>query len=561
MPNIRDYSAPQGIGLSPSETGVEAIAGAARRTGQFYNQGAESLNEVAGLKNDEGRRVATTVTDGLEVAKDYEDHREISAGTAAGTALMAQKLTDWNALIKKADPNDPSTAQKFLTENLEPALQQFQSGFNTEASQKYAEQFSDQLRRDMFHKTAADMSSMAGIAAVQNAHSIQNNLATAVAADPSSLDSALKMADHSVISLVDSSPTIDPETGAKVKGQVLQEMKENIVKSAVTGMITKNPDTDLSVIEQRYGEFLKPGEVQQFQKAAQAQAKVNAYYDKQNALVAKQEADLKVHKDATTTLTNNMTTDPVTGKLIIKPQFFKDALNIARANPDAPSAAATARTMIDFGESQQNKEGKVTSDPQVKQDLTDRMFDPDHPTTRVDLMKASAAGKLSDHDFTTMERLTTELESAPLKGPVWQSTAAAVKDSLIVSVPGVPGKDNVGLQNYSTFMQTFVPQYLAKSRAGTLPPNALDTKDPTSMISQAMAPFRRSASDRMSDYVSQAGGIAAAPTERPAASRMVGDVPVPKALGGIADLQFNKSTMQWRDRASGKIYDRTGAPI
>jgi hypothetical protein len=202
----------------------------------------------------------------------------------------------------------------------------------------------------------------------------------------------------------------------------------------------------------------------------------------------------------------------------------------------------------------------VASDPATTADLTTRMFDPSRPTTVLDIIKAETDGKLSHTDAVNMRENVERLESGPLKGPVWQATAAAVKDSLIVNVPGMPGKDNVGVQNYSTFMQSFIPQYLAKSRAGTLQPNALDTKDPSSMISQAMAPFRRSASDRMADYVSQSGGIGGAPT-KPAETRMIGDVPVPKALNGIASLQFNKSKQLWRDQTTGKIYDRTGAPM
>jgi hypothetical protein len=112
--------------------------------------------------------------------------------------------------------------------------------------------------------------------------------------------------------------------------------------------------------------------------------------------------------------------------------------------PDAPQGLA--RTLIDWGESQQNKEAKIVDDPGDQAGLTDRLFDPTNPTTRQDLMKAQVAGKLSDHSFQSMERLVTELEKAPLKGPVWQATAAAVKDSLIVSVPGIPGKDTKGTQ-------------------------------------------------------------------------------------------------------------------
>jgi hypothetical protein len=175
---------------------------------------------------------------------------------------------------------------------------------------------------------------------------------------------------------------------------------------------------------------------------------------------------------------------------------------------------------------------------------------------QVDSLKTGRG--LSDHSFQTMERLVTELEQSPLKGPIWQSTIAAAKDSLIVSVPGLIGKDNKGVENYSSFMQSFVPQYLAKQRAGTLEPNALDLKDPNSMISKAMAPFKRTQADRMADYVNGAGGVGSPSTEKP---RTVGGVAVPAALGGVAALQYNPTTKQWRDSTSGTVYDSAGQPV
>lgn len=560
MPNIRENSAPSGLGLNPTETGVEATAGAARRVGGFYNQVSDAYNTVAGLKNDEGNRISGAVKDVGQVAVDYMDHKEISAGAAHGAELVAQVNDAWNQKLKDPnfDPNDTTAAAKFREETLAPALEQFQSGFNTEKSQAWAEHFVDQYRQHMFEKTSADMSTMAGIAVKANYEKTVNALSSAVASDPSSLDFALKSVDHSLGGMVDSSPNLDATTAASVKTEVSLKAKESIVKAAVSGMITANPNVDLDAIQKKYPDFINGAEMKQFQKAAQVQAKTNALVEKQTQVAQRQLDEQKVHAGATKVLTDNVTFDPQTGKPIIDPKFFNQALDIARKNPDAPNAASTVQTMFNWGEGQQNKGAKPEDDPVVKSDLMTRMFSADKPTTVLDLMKARAEGKISDHSFEAMHGLVQELEQTPLKGPVWHDTIEAAKSELVLSNVGLPGKDITGEGNYAKWAQTFIPQYLAKSRDGTLPPNALDVKDPTSMISQSMAPFKRSVQQRAQDYLSVLSGgegSAAAPP------RNVGDVPVPAALGGVASLQYNAAKKLWRDQTTGTVYDSAGKPV
>jgi hypothetical protein len=556
MANIREDNAPAGLGLQPTEMGADARLQVARRGGAFYNQAAEAL---AGT----GQRIGSTITDVGKVADDYVTHRDISQGAKDGTGIVANANTQWNEIAKKSDPNDPATAQKFLTETLEPALDKFKEGFTTERSRQWAEQFTDQYRKHMFEKTASDMSTLAGIAVQQNVHQTVNQLSSAAASDPSSLDFALKTIDHSIGGMVSSSPNLDAETGAKVNAQLTQQAKEAVVKAAVSGMIQKNPNVDLDAIQKKYPEYINGAEIKMFQKAAQTQAKVDTLQNKQLETYTRQTNERAAEHAANQNLSKNVTIDPQTSRPVIKPDFFSDALEIAKM-PDAP--AGTARALIDWGEHQQNaKAENVIDDPIIKKDLTDRLFDSDKPTTRIDLMKAQVKGQLSNNSFQAMERLVTELETSPLKGPVWDSTATAVKDALIVNVPGLPGKDSVGTANYATFMQTFIPQYLAKERAGNLPPNALDVKDPNSMISQAMAPFKRTQGQRMQDYVGAAGGIGAKPEPAVQPSnqqtRMVGDVPVPIALNGVASLQFNKAKNLWRDQTSGTVYDAKGHEV
>jgi hypothetical protein len=255
--------------------------------------------------------------------------------------------------------------------------------------------------------------------------------------------------------------------------------------------------------------------------------------------------------------------DPATNRPSIKPDYFKRSLEIAKM-PNAPDGLA--RTLIDWGEHQQNlKDTAIRSDPVVKQDFTERMFSSDHPVTEIDLMRAQINGKLSKDDFASMSHMVKTLEESPMKGPIWKDTMDAVKSELVLNIPGLQGKDIVGIGNYAKFAQAFIPQYQAAVRAGTLPPNALDVKDPESMISKAMAPFKRSQADRLRDYTTAAGGInfgGDVPEPKPAGGgRMVSGVPVPPALGGVAALQYNPSKQLWRDTASGKVYDRAGKEV
>jgi hypothetical protein len=502
MPNIREVNAGN-IGLQPTEIGVEATAGAARRIGAFYNQAGNALAET-------GQRAGGAIRDAGDAAVKFEDHREISAGIKNGTDLMANLTNMWNQTIKAPglDPNDPSVAAKFKAETLEPALQQFQSGFNTEASQTWAQHFVGQYRQHMSEKTSADMSKLAGDAVQTNITQTINRLGSMARSDPSSLDFAMKTIDESIGAIVASSPTLSPTDAAKARTEVSQKAKEGIVKSAVMGMIEKNPGIDLGAIEKKYSDYINGPELAMFAKAAKTQARSDFLQQKQIEAYQRQQGEQAVHVASNKNFSDNVTIDPSTNRPIIKPEFFTQALDIAKKYPDAPNSGTVAKTLLDWGEHQQNlKDSAIRSDPTVKQDFVDRMFTTDNPTSEIELMRAQVKGQLSKDDFTSMHQMVKTLQESPLKGPVWKDTMDAVKSDLIVSVPGIPGKDTVGTNNYAKFAQSFIPQYLVASRAGTLQPNALDIKDPESMISKAMAPFRRTQSQRMSDYISAAGGL------------------------------------------------------
>lgn len=496
MPQIAQYEAPA-LGLRPSETGVQATAAAARRLQGDYSEAAAAIEST-------GKRFGSDIALAGDVAVKYIDHQQISHGANALAGLTAKKTQEWNDTAKNADPNDPTVAKKFLEENLEPELEKFKTGFLTENSQKWAEAHVEQLRTHMYAKTSADMATMAGEAAKINHRQTVNGLASTAYNDPSSLDFALKTLESAAGAVIDSSPNLTGTAAARIKIDLLQSGKEAIIKAAVAGMIEQNPYVNLDDIQKKYGEYITGQEMKTFAKAAQQHAKAALLTEKQTEVYQRQLNKRAIDAEQTAIIGRNVTFDPGTNRATINPNFFREALDLAK-RPDATPQDIT--TLLNWGQHQQGLKDGIKSNPGVKQDLVDRMFDTDNPTTELDLMRAQMKEDLSKDDFATLHHTVKLLEESPLKGPIWKDTMDAVKANLIVAIPGLPGKDTRGVGNYAKFAQLFIPQYLAAVRAGNVPANALDVNDPKSMISQAMAPFTRTQAERLRDYVAIARGL------------------------------------------------------
>jgi hypothetical protein len=95
-------------------------------------------------------------------------------------------------------------------------------------------------------------------------------------------------------------------------------------------------------------------------------------------------------------------------------------------------------------------------------------------------------------------------------------------------------------------------------------------RNPNSLISKSLEQFRPTPTELLRAHIlKNMQGAAGANMEIPGApapapnqiTRMVGDVPVPRALNGIAALQFNKAKGLWRDQTTGKVYDTKGAEV
>lgn len=272
MANIRQYDAPADLGLTPTDRGSSSAANAASRIGGLYGQVAQTEDQVAASQQDTGNRIGSSVKDAGQVAVDYEDHKEISHGAPTFATALAGLDNEWNAKLKDPnfDPNNSSIAGQFLQERVEPSLDKLRDAFTTEKGQAYAEAQIDAIRNHFVTKTTADVATMAGVATKANIDTLTNKLSNAALTDPSSLKTSLALVEHSIGSMVDSSPTLDAVTAARVKSEVLQASQRSIAMSAAIGMIAKNPDAGLAQFSSpEYSKYISGADL----KALENQAK------------------------------------------------------------------------------------------------------------------------------------------------------------------------------------------------------------------------------------------------------------------------------------------------
>jgi len=528
VPNIPEFDAGS-LALRPSETGVEARSGTARRIGMFFNQkaGAEETlaretERMAGQTQQLGREtsqlgaekgaamasIGRAIGSGVEAAGDaavkYLDHEQISKGSADFTKLMMDKTQQWNDTVKNADPNDTTVGPKFLA-SLNQDLEDFKTngGFVTENGQKWAEAHVDALRQHMAEKTQGDMASLAGEAVIVNHQKTINQLSATVHGDPASIDFALAALKSSSEGVIATSPNMTGTEAGKVRMELQQKGAEAIVKSAAIGYIEKTGKMPAWATDPKYASYVNGPELQMLEKAAKVQAKSDMLADKQAKLLQRQTDDLQVHAAATKTLSDNVTINPQTNEPIINPKFFKDALDIARKNPDAPSAAATARTMLDWGESQQNKERKVATDAATVADIDARMFSTDNPITKMDILRAEATGKLTRSDGEIRAKIIDQRDKMP-SDPQFKLAMDGAKQLI---EGRTAGEKQLQSGKYAAFMQQFLGDYQRLKAEGTLPPNALSLRDPNSLLNKSMEAYK----SPMAQAISGNGGISATP--------------------------------------------------
>lgn len=538
MPQIRQYSAPEGLTLHPTETGITATAAAARRVQGAFNEAAASKKEIAADIEATGRRFGSAVQSVGDVAIKAIEHQEISHGAAGFASLAQSKTQEWNDIVKTADPNDPTLARKFVEENLEPDLEKFRSSFLTEGGQRWVESHVDQLRQHMFRTTSADMSRLAGDAVVVNQHRTINALSNTVRADPSSMDFSLQTLESATNGVIGSSPNISPTDASRVRMQVLQKGKEDIIKSAALGYIEKTGTVPPWTTDEKYAPYINGAELKQLAQAARYYQRLGESENRaarvQRDYEAKVDFNGKINKLEVDTMPQNVGDEPTL------PKDYWQRLRALGTHPGAAFEPGRLKTMVTNGEAITSRLNKPEPLARVSHDTTVdllkriRASDDSRLTDNGPIYDAYQNGELTNADFNFLTREFVNMRSpdglrlAQRKDEFLKS----VTPSIDKSNPLMGKIDQDGKSNVYRLMVDVERKMEEYRKAGKNPYDLLDPSKPEFMGKpEALEPYRKPLAESMRDTARRLSGGSARPQRQP---RKAGETPEQylKRIGG-----------------------------
>lgn len=534
MPKITVYEAPDNIGIRPNETGTAARLSAARVASSNYA-------EAAAAETAEGRFIGSGIEAAGQAVVKYLDHQQISQGSAAYASIINAKQKQWDEIVKRADPNDPTVAARFIEENLKPDLDKFKTGFLTENGQRWAESHANQFLTHMQKSTSADMSTMAGQAIAINMRQTVNQLSNAVRSDPSSLDFSLSALEGTVNGMVATSPTLSGTQVGKVRTEALQRGKEEIVQSYLVGLAAINPDAATKAVESgKYSAFISGDQA----KAIVANARAQVRAERTDAAYRRHLEDQQ-RKDVSEAAENDIVKDIYGGDLRARAGVSAKSI----VNDDRLTVQTKEKLLRVLEHESTRKEAVLQSDPGTREQLAVGLFDRTNPTTLEDVIRAHSERKLSDGDFVKLRQNVMDLKKDPLAGPATQAAIHAAKDQLTYQMPGLPGKDPKGSQAYADFMNEFVARYLALPQDER--PKATNFSDKSSLINQMVQKYDRTPSQKLKDRIDELSTLSpAAPS-----------TPGPTAFVPPPAWEWSASRRQYRDPATGTIYDAAGKRV
>lgn len=389
MPSIREFDAPQ-LQIRPNEAGTDAAAQAGRRIGAFYHQMGQDIGGSVQKLGDA-----------------YEEHQatqEISHGLASYAQGLNGLSQQWNATAKSADPNDPTIGQQFHDGTVQPWIEQWQSSFKTEAGKKWAATKAGELQQHMYEKTAADMSTLAGDAAITNMETAKNNFSQLVMNDPSSHDMAQQAWRDSVEAMIQHNPNLTADAAAKLRQHYLTEGGQEIAKGTVYGVAGNNPQLARTMLASgKFGNYLDADQVKSLDGYAQTVQRAND--EAQKAAVA---AQRKQEDDDFKGSLNKVQLSLVQpdGSILPSPSFYKDVLALSTM-PGAGRNPGEIKSLVDMAAAAREHQINhtfVSSDPQTYITLSKRVGLPVTAggLTPAEVNTAYAQGRLSDHDFSKL---------------------------------------------------------------------------------------------------------------------------------------------------------------
>lgn len=192
MPNIRQFTS--GVdSLTPTDRGSTALAIAGGRVASAYDSAGNDLARSGRALGDAVSGVGSAIE---EAGKKYVEHvttTQMLHALDLAAKAQAAAAQDWNqtmAADAASDTHDPALADKWQKDKLAPSLDAIGATFSTKEGQEWWAQHRVQVQQHFTETTAADMSTLAGVQAVQNFTNAGNSAQSLAYNDPTSANLA-----------------------------------------------------------------------------------------------------------------------------------------------------------------------------------------------------------------------------------------------------------------------------------------------------------------------------------------------------------------------------------
>jgi hypothetical protein len=399
--NIREFTNPID-GLRPDDKAEQSSVFRARHTEAEFAYAGQAIGKTISAVGGAYDKIKT--------------QQDISQGLATSAQIQDNLTTAWDVTLKNADPNDHSVGDRFREEQLNPILDAWTTSFSTEEGRQWAENHAGALRQHFFEKTAADQSLMAGQAAVQNIHQFTTGMSNTVLQDPSSLNMALGTADMALDAILKADPNITPPQVAEARGELRQQMRQEIAKSAFIGTARTNPDAAMQDLQDgKYKELLDGTTSNQMFGFAESLKREKRADERAEFTMQKEQQKTDFEAKASALSASMFAAD---GSIII-PKGFHQQLQMLALHPGADASAI--RSMGDAAaravENANNRTFQST-DNATWRDLAGRIGAQDGSAGALShamVDKAYAAGKLSNNDFHFLHQAVETAKSDPAK--------------------------------------------------------------------------------------------------------------------------------------------------
>jgi hypothetical protein len=396
----------------------------------------------------------------------------------------------WNDTVKNADPNDTSIEGQFRENVLEPSLQKFREAFSTQPAQDWAERHIEALRDHMREKASADMSTLAGDAVSMNVRKMTNNWTNTARNDPSSTQFLLDTVDSSIEGVISSSPNLKGAAAARVRMEVGQKAKEDIVRAGALGAMEKSADPEAvaASFSQRWPDYVDGKEIDQFAKAAKYYKRLgdseNRAQRVQRDYEAKNDFNQKVNELEASTMPKNPGDKPQ-----LPPDYWSKLRELS-THPGAALEPGRLRTMVQQGEVLTERLNKPEPMARVSHeavvDLLRRMRlpagDPDHIEGNGPIYDEYDKGRLSNADFSFAIRESEALrtDAGQKLGDTKRRFLSAVEPQIDKSgIAGIP--DPAGKERFYQFQWQLEQRIDEYRRAGKNPYDLMDPSKPDYM--------------------------------------------------------------------------------